>query len=162
LRKTATTQPELPSATVAVLALRLQIFGLVFVLACLPAQAGPKRVKVVDKKFVWGFLLPSAAATVVSSEGASCLHYGPGGQIVRHPPCGRSLTYPVYFGLGIVQAFAVYKLKKHDVEDRAGRINPPKWSRWWAWAQAWTVAAGAVGVRNIVRPSCPSGTTCRR
>ncbi len=119
--------------------------------------------KVVDKKFVFGFLLPSVAATVVAAEGASCLHRDdPGGQILRHPPCGRSRAYPIYFGLYAVQVWSVHRLKKYDDEDRAAGRNPPKYSRWWAWGQVWTVAVGGMGVRNLARPVCPSGTTCTR
>lgn len=117
---------------------------------------------VMDKKFVWGFLLPWAAATVLAAEGASCLHYGPSGQIVRHPPCGRSRTYPIYFGLAASSVFPIYKLKSYDHKDRARGINPPKWSRWWAWGLAGTIGVGGMGVRNLARPACPSGTTCQR
>jgi len=157
------TQPGAPNTIVTPLA-RLLIFALLFAFVCLPAQAGPKKkLKVVDKKFVFEFLIPSAAGTFLAAEGASCLHYGPGGQIIRHPPCGRTRTYPIYFGLWIgTQVVPVYFLKKWDDEDRAAGRLAPKSSRWWAWGLPWPAAVGGMGVRNLARPACPSGTTCRQ
>lgn len=119
------------------------------------AQAGPKINfrRVANKKFVFTVLVPATAMTFVAAEGASCLHDGPGGAIVRHPPCGRSVSYPIYFGVSAVNAVSIYKLKKYSDEDREAGLKPHWTSRyWWLWAQGWNVGVGGVGIRNLARP----------
>ncbi len=83
--------------------------------------------EVLDKKFMFGYFIPFVAAGAIMAEGSSCLHDGPGGQLLRHEPCGRRVTYPLIFGLKAVELWGVYTMKRYSDEDREAGLGP-HWS----------------------------------
>ncbi len=87
--------------------------------------------EVLDKKFIFGYLIPSFAATTINAEGTSCLHDGFGGQLLRHEPCGRRVSYPLVFGLKAVEAWGVYTMKRYSDEDREAGLRPHWTTRYW-------------------------------
>ena len=117
-----------------------------------PVSDLPKK-RIFDKKFVFGWLLPHAAATVLAAEGASCLHRGANGVLVRHSPCGRSRSYPIYMGLGVASGIVTYTWKRDDLRDEeAGRSVPKAW-RWQTWSYVWTGAMVPQAIYLLTRPS---------
>lgn len=136
--------------------------GLFIILMATTGAAQTVQKHTINKKFVLGWLLPHVAATWLGAESASCLHHGPNGVLLRHAPCGRSLSYPIYFGLGTLTGVATYKLKQHNDEDRDNGLRIHVYDRWYVWGYAWTGAMVPQSAYLLTRASfCPSGTTCK-
>lgn len=89
--------------------------------------------EVLDKKFIFGYLIPAVAVTAIGAEGTSCLHDGFGGQLLRHGPCGRRVSYPIIFGAKAVEAWSIYTMKRYSDEDREAGLRPHWTTRYWFW-----------------------------